>query len=1182
MPDQIYVMNLPIPPLTLPVATGGNGALSYSLSAAGAPVADGASVLGLTYNAAARTLTGTATAGTLSFTWFASDSDPNTATADTDTLTFSITVEAESRPYFAVGIPDQTYLVGQTITPLTLPVATGGNGAITYQLYTLPTYTPVTDGVSFLGLTYNAADRTLTGTPTTEAFQLTLQWSAIDSDNDNTYPPPSFNIRVVAAGRDIAPTFGGAGIYNPDFDFGETVALTLPVATGGNGALSYSLYADGAQVADGASVFGLTYNAAARTLTGTATSGTFSVTGRVASGTLSLEWNAIDSDDDTATLTFSIRVRSDIAPVFGMATAPDQSYIMGTAIPPLTLPEAYNGNGALTYALTPAIAGLTFDPATRILTGTPTTVQATTTYDYRVVDGDGNNTMADADLQMFTVTVAAAGTDIAPTFGVVVMPDQIYVMNLPIPPLTLPVATGGNGALSYSLSAAGAPVADGASVPRPDLQCRRPHPHWHGDCRYAFLTWFASDSDPNTATADTDTLTFSITVEAESRPYFATSSPIPDQTYLVGQTITPLTLPVATGGNGAITYQLYTLPTYTPVTDGVSFLGLTYNAADRTLTGTPTTEAFQLTLQWSAHDADSDSTYPPPTFNIRVVAAGRDIAPTFGGSGIGDRYFDFGETVALTLPVATGGNGALSYSLYADGAQVADGASVLGLTYNAAARTLTGTAIAGTLSFRWLASDSDADHPDSDNIDFNIRVSPDIAPVFDMATVPDQSYIMGETVDLTLPPATGGNGLLRYTLTDLPAGLTYDEATRTITGAPTTAQAATTYDYGVVDGDGNNTMADADLQMFTITVVVAGTDIAPTFGGAATPDQLYFVNLPITPLTLPVATGGNGALNYSLSAAGAQVADGASVLGLTYNAAARTLTGTAIAGTLSFTWFASDSDPNTATDDTATLTFSITVEAAIFPAFAASIPRLTYIVGQMITPLTLPVVTGGNVVPNYSLSTAGAQVADGASVLGLTYNAAARTLTGTPTTSAVLNLQWSASNSDHGYTTSRGFRITVVAEGTDIAPDFGGSGIGDRYFDFGQTVALTLPVATGGNGALTYSLSAAGVQVADGASVLGLTYNAAARTLTGTAIAGTLSFRWLASDSDADHPDSDNIDFNIRVSPTSPRSSTWRPSPTSPTSRHGDSAADPAGSHRRQRRAHLCPDLQQHTHRLDL
>ena len=160
------------------------------------------------------------------------------------------------------------------ITPLTLPVATGGNGTITYQLYTLPTYTQVTDGVSFLGLTYNAADRTLTGTPTTEVV-LDLRWSAIDADNDGTYSPPTFNVRVVAAGRDIAPTFGGAGIYNPDFDFGETVALTLPVATGGNGALSYSLSAAGAPVADGASVFGLTYNAAARTLTGTATSGRF-------------------------------------------------------------------------------------------------------------------------------------------------------------------------------------------------------------------------------------------------------------------------------------------------------------------------------------------------------------------------------------------------------------------------------------------------------------------------------------------------------------------------------------------------------------------------------------------------------------------------------------------------------------------------------------------------------------------------------------------------------------------------------------------------------------------------------------------------------------------------------------------------------------------------------------------
>ena len=283
-----------------------------------------------------------------------------------------------------------------------------------------------------------------------------------------------------------------------------------------------------------------------------------------------------------------------------------------------------------------------------------------------------------------------------------------------------------------------------------------------------------------------------------------------------------------------------------------------------------------------------------------------------------------------------------------------------------------------------------------------------------MATVPDQSYIMGTAIPpLTLPQATGGNGLLRYTLTELPAGLTYDEVTRTITGTPTTVQAATTYDYGVVDGDGNNTMADADLQKFTITVVAAGADIAPTFGGVAMPDQFYVVNLPMPPLTLPAATGGNGAITYALTPA--------LPAGLTFNAATSVLIGTpqALTSTEIFTYTASDSDPNTATGDTDTLTFSITVGTDIVPAFAAGVfipePDLhRRRVGRPDpaggrNPRQRPhfLQLGSILAINQSVA-----VADGESVLGLTYNAAARTLTGTVTAEAGFNsYEWVASDS---------------------------------------------------------------------------------------------------------------------------------------------------------------------------
>ena len=110
--------------------------------------------------------------------------------------------------------------------------------------------------------------------------------------------------------------------------------------------------------------------------------------------------------DDTASLTFSITVEAvpDTAPSFGTATIASQTFTQGTAVD-LTLPAATGGNAPLTYALTPAIPGLTFDPATRVLSGMPTTVATATDYTYTVADGDMNTAADDTATLMLSITV---------------------------------------------------------------------------------------------------------------------------------------------------------------------------------------------------------------------------------------------------------------------------------------------------------------------------------------------------------------------------------------------------------------------------------------------------------------------------------------------------------------------------------------------------------------------------------------------------------------------------------------------------------------------------------------------------------------------------------------------------------------------------------------------------------
>ena len=62
-----------------------------------------------------------------------------------------------------------------------------------------------------------------------------------------------------------------------------------------------------------------------------------------------------------------------------------------TPISGVTLPEAMGGEGTLTYRLTPEVPGLTFDPATRVLSGTPT-MAGTYPMTYTATDSAGNTT----------------------------------------------------------------------------------------------------------------------------------------------------------------------------------------------------------------------------------------------------------------------------------------------------------------------------------------------------------------------------------------------------------------------------------------------------------------------------------------------------------------------------------------------------------------------------------------------------------------------------------------------------------------------------------------------------------------------------------------------------------------------------------------------------------------------
>ncbi len=222
--------------------------------------------------------------------------------------------------------------------------------------------------------------------------------------------------------------------------------------------------------------------------------------------------------------------------------------------------------------------------------------------------------------------------------------------------------------------------------------------------------------------------------------------------------------------------------------------------------------------------------------------------------------------------------------------------------------TVTVTAVAaGAATVTVTADDGKATKDDA----FVVTVEADDTPSFGAKTIDDQTYIEGVAITtLTLPEATGGNRTLRYTLEPaLPKGLAFDASSREITGTPTTATASETYSYTATDADG-----DAATLTFTIEVEA---DDTPSFGKATVEDQNYIQGTAIATLNLPEATGGNGALTYSLNPAAPR--------GLTFDAEARTLAGTPAAAQDATTYTYAATDDN---GDTATLKFDITIAAA--------------------------------------------------------------------------------------------------------------------------------------------------------------------------------------------------------------------------------------------------------------
>ncbi|MCY3968688.1 MAG: NBR1-Ig-like domain-containing protein [Acidobacteria bacterium] len=1207
--------------------------------------------------------TGAATVSPASLSFTAADyGTPQTVTVtgvqddDADNESTTVSLSASGGDYgnvsssVSVTVTDDD-TQGLALSATDLSVAEGGNGTFTVALSTQPTgavTVSVSSGdtgaatVSPASLSFTAADYSTSQTVTVAGVQdddssnesTTVSLSASGGGYDNVSSSVSVTVTdddtqgLVLSATDLGVAEGGTGTFTVALSTQPTGAVTVAISSGDTGAATASPASLSFTVADyGTSqtvtIAGVQDDDADNESTTVSLSASGGDYGNVSS---SVSVTVADDDSETPSPPAG-------TPSFGTSTILDQTWVKDTAISSLTLPAAAEGDGDLTYSLTGTLpAGVTFNASTRTLSGTPTKKQAATAHTYTATDEDG-----DAASLSFTIRVANEASDGASFVSYVSVPSTMGAGSS----TTVTVRMRNDGTTTWT------------SAANYKLGSQRPQDNVTWGLNRASL---ATAVPPNatadfaftiTAPAKVGSYKFRwrmvrgtdgwfgdktelrlITVEADESPSFGAST-IHSQTWVKNTAISSLTLPAATGGNGDLTYALAgTLPK-----------GVTFDASTRTLSGTPTKKQEATQYTYTATDEDGDAA--SLSFTIRVAAQASDDASFVSYMGV-PSTMAAGSSASVTVRMRN--DGTTTWTSMADyklGSQRPEDNTTWGLSRvslpsdvvpNAAADftfTITAPTKLGSYKFRWRMVRGTGDWFGDKTELKEIEVEADESPSFGTSTILDQTWVKNTAIAaLTLPAATGGNGDLTYSLTGtLPAGVTFDASTRTLSGTPTKKQEATEYTYTVMDSDGDTASlsftirvaaqasddasfvsyadvpsriaagssatvtvrmrnegtttwtSSADYELgsqrpednttwglsraslssdvapnatadftFTITApekvgsykfrwrMVRGTAgwfgdktesrtitvEDPSFGDETIDDQAWVKNTPIEALTLPAASGGDGALTYTLAPA--------LPTGVTFTESTRIVSGTptAVQAKTAYTYKATDSD-----GDAATISFEIGVAAA--PADNAAFVSSSGVPSKIVAGGTATVTvtmknTGSTTWTSSADYELGSQIPSDNTTWGLSRvsvpsavapnGTAAFTFTITaPATTGSYTFAWRMVKDTAWFGAGTG-SVTITVED----PSFGDATIADQTWVRDTAIAaLTLPAASGGDGALTYALTPS---LPDG-----VTFTESTRTLSGTptVLQAATKYTYTATDTDGDAA---TISFEIGVAAT--------------------------------------------------
>ncbi len=693
--------------------------------------------------------------GTDSFTYTVKDN--NGLISNTATVTVTVTAVNDA-PTVANAIADQSATEDVPFS-FVLPANTFNdvdNPVLTITVSGLPAW-----------LSYNPATRTFSGTPTEGAAGGTVTVTATDAGGLSV--SDSFDVTVTAVND--AP-----------------VAVNDNVTTNEDTAVVFSVIGNDTDIdgtVDPATV-----------VAGTASNGTVSVNPTSGAITYTPALNFFGTDSFTYTVKDNNGLISNTATVTVTVTAVNDAPTVANAIADQTATEdvpfsfvlpanTFNDvdNPVLTITVSGLPAWLSYNPATRTFSGTPTEGAAGGTVTVTATDAGGLS-VSDS----FDVTVTAVNdAPVAVNDSVTTNEDTAVVFSVigndtdidgTVDPATVIAGTASNGTVSVN-------PTSGAITYTPAL-------NFFGTDSFTYTV-----KDNNGLISNTATVTVTVTAVNDA-PTVANA--IPDQSATEDIPFS-YSMPANTFNdvdNPVLTITVSGLPAW-----------LSYNPATRTFSGTPTEGAAGGTVTVTATDAGGLSV--SDSFDVTVTAVNdapvavndsvttnEDTAVVF--SVIGNDTDIDGTVDPATVIAGTASNGTVSVN-------PTSGA----ITYTPALNFF------GTDSFTYTVKDNNGLISNTATVTVTVTAVNDAPTVAN--AIPDQSATEDIPFSYSMPANTFNdvdNPVLTITVSGLPAWLSYNPATRTFSGTPTEGAAGGTVTVTATDAGGLSVSDSFDV---TVTAV---------------------------------------------------------------------------------------------------------------------------------------------------------------------------------------------------------------------------------------------------------------------------------------------------------------------------------------------------------------------------